>query len=92
MRIGKLLIDLRDRVIRGSQLGKRKLDLAFTRRELDERLRDLGERFRRLSREGQVSVPQELEGAMARVRDLEERMASQQGEVARLEREATSEA
>ncbi|HEU4383704.1 MAG TPA: hypothetical protein VFR85_09395 [Anaeromyxobacteraceae bacterium] len=92
MQIRKLLIDLRDRVIRGSQLGKRKLDLAFTRRELDERLRDLGERFRRLSREGRVSVPPDLEGAMARVRDLEERMASQQGEVARLEREATSEA
>ena len=92
MQIGKLLIDLRDRVIRGSQLGKRKLDLAFTRRELDERLRVLGERFRRLSREGRVAVPAELEAALAAVRELEERLASQQGEVARLEREATSEA
>ena len=92
MQIGKLLSNLRDRVIRGSQLGKRKLDLAFTRRELDERLRELGERFRRLSREGRLAVPAELEGAVAAVRAVEERMTSQQTDVARLEREATSEA
>lgn len=92
MRIRKFLLDLRDRIVRGSQLGKRKLDLAFTRRELDERQRELGERFRRLSREGRVAVPAELEGAVAAVREVEERMASQQTDVARLEREATSEA
>jgi hypothetical protein len=88
----KFLLDLRDRIVRGSQLGKRKLDLAFTRRELDERQRELGERFRRLSREGRVALPAELEGAVAAVREVEERMASQQTDVARLEREATSEA
>ena len=91
MHIGKLLIDLRDRVVHRSQLGKRKLDLAFTRRELDDGLRELGERFRRLAREGRVAVPVELEGAIAAVRDLEEKLASQQGEVARLEREARTE-
>lgn len=88
----KFLLDLRDRIVRGSQLGKRKLDLAFTRRELDQRQRELGERFRRLSREGRVALPAELEGAVAAVREVEERMASQQTDVARLEREATSEA
>ena len=88
MKIGKFLVDLRDRVIRRSQLGKRKLDLAFTRRELDDKLRELGERFRRLAREGRVTVPADLENAVAAVRDLEETLASQQGEVARIEREA----
>jgi hypothetical protein len=88
----KFFLDLRDRIVRGSQLGKRKLDLAFTRRELDQRQRELGERFRRLSREGRVALPAELEGAVAAVREVEERMASQQTDVARLEREATSEA
>lgn len=92
MDIGKFLLDLRDRVIRRSLLGKRKLDLAFTRRELDDRLRELGERFRRLSREGRAAVPRELEGAVAAVRDLEERLASHQVEVARLEQEAKTEA
>lgn len=92
MRIGKFLLDLRDRVINVSQLGKRRLDLVFTRRELDDRLRELGERFRRLSREGRVATPRELEGAMAAVRDVEERLASEQFEVSRLEREAKSEA
>ena len=88
MKIGKFLVDLRDRVIHRSQLGKRKLDLAFTRRELDDKLRELGERFRRLAREGRVTVPADLENAVAAVRDLEETLASQQGEVARIEREA----
>jgi hypothetical protein len=91
VQIGKFLIDLRDRVIHRSQLGKRKLDLAFTRRELDDRLRELGERFRRLTREGRVAVPADLEGAVEAVRDLEDRLASQQGEVAQLEREAKTE-
>ncbi len=88
MQIGKLLIDLRDRIIHRSLLGKRKLDLVFTRRELDEKLRELGERFRRLAREGRLAVPAELEDAFAAVRDLEDRLGSQQGELARLEREA----
>jgi hypothetical protein len=88
VKIGKFLVDLRDRVIHRSQLGKRKLDLAFTRRELDDKLRELGERFRRLAREGRVTVPADLENAVAAVRDLEETLASQQGEVARIEREA----
>lgn len=92
MPIGKRLIELRDRVVRWSQLWKRKLDLLFTRREMDERLRDLGERFRQLSREGRMAVPAELEAAMAAVREIEEKMASQEVEVTRLEREATSEA
>jgi len=91
VQIGKLLIDLRDRVIHRSQLGKRKLDLAFTRRELDDRLRELGERYRRLARDGRVAVPVDLADALAAVRDLEDRLASQRVEVARLEREAKTE-
>jgi hypothetical protein len=35
-----------------------------------------------------VTVPADLENAVAAVRDLEETLASQQGEVARIEREA----
>lgn len=91
MQLGRILQDLRDRVIRGSQLGKRKLDLAFVRRELDQKLLALGERYRDLAREGRVAVPQELEGLVAKVRLLEERMAREEQEVARLRREQPSE-
>jgi hypothetical protein len=91
VQLGRILQDLRDRVIRGSQLGKRKLDLAFVRRELDQKLLALGERYRNLAREGRVAVPQELEGLVAKVRQLEERMAREEQEVARLRREQPSE-
>lgn len=91
VRIGKLLVGLRDRVVQRSQLGKRKLELTFTRRQLDDRLRELGERFRRLAREGRVAVPADLEDAVAAVRDLEDELAAKQDEVVRLEREAKSE-
>lgn len=91
MQLGKILQDLRDRVIRGSQLGKRKLDLAFARRELDQKLLELGQRYRSLAREGRVAVPGELEGLVAKVKLLEERMASEEREVARLQGEQPSE-
>jgi predicted ABC-class ATPase len=91
VQLGKILLDLRDRVIHGSQLGKRKLDLAFARRELDRKLLELGERYRNLAREGRVAVPDELEGLVAKVRVLEERMAREEQEVTRLQREQPSE-
>jgi multidrug efflux pump subunit AcrA (membrane-fusion protein) len=91
VQLGKILQELRDRVIRGSQLGKRKLDLAFARRELDQKLLEIGERYRTLAREGRVAVPEELEGLVGKVRILEERMAREEQEVARLQREQPSE-
>jgi hypothetical protein len=91
VQLGKILQDLRDRVIRGSQLGKRKLDLAFARRERDQKLLEIGERYRDLAREGRVAVPEELEGLVAKVRVLEERMVREEQEVARLRREQPSE-
>ncbi len=91
VRIGKLLVGLRDRVVQRSQLGKRKLELTFTRRQLDDRLRELGERFRQLAREGRVAVPADLEDAVAAVRELEDELAAKQDEVVRLEQEAKGE-
>jgi hypothetical protein len=92
VQLGNLLHALRDRVIQRSQLGKRKLDAAFVRRELDARLLELGERYRVLAREGRVAVPEELEGLVSAVRALEDRLAQQEQEAARLERERSGEA
>jgi hypothetical protein len=83
----KLIEAVRDRVILRSQIIKRKLDRSATRRELDESLRHLGERFRALVKAGRVELPGELERAVQQVASLETRLAEQEGEIARLERE-----
>lgn len=91
VQLGKLLHDVRDRVVRGSQLGKRKLDAAFLRRELDVKLHELGTRYRELAKEGRVAVPEVLEGLIGEVKALERRLEDEKQEVARLELERSSE-
>ena len=90
MQLGKLLHQVRDRVVRGSQLGKRKLDAAFVRRELDVKLHELGARWRELAREGRVAVPEALEGLVGEVKALERKLEEEKQEVARLELERPS--
>ncbi len=80
---------LRDRVVVRSQVGKRKLDAASTRRELDRKLRDLGEQLLRCGREGSITVPTNLAGLVAEVRGLEERLEAQREDIAVLKSEAT---
>lgn len=87
MQPGKLLEVLRDRVVLRSQIGKRKLDRSSTRRELDDALRRLGERYRALVRAGRVEVPGELTLLDDAVARLEERLAEQDREIAALEAE-----
>ncbi len=87
MRLGKLLEGLRDRVVQRSQLGKRRLDAAFTRRQLDGKWLELGERFSELARQGQVVIPESLTGLVGEIRRLEERLAEQRHDMASLERE-----
>ncbi len=86
----KLLERLRDRLVHRSLIGKRKLDRTATRRELDEALRQLGDRYRVLVRAGGVEVPGELAGIVQRVRILEERIEAQEREITALENEQPS--
>ena len=86
----KLLELLRDRVVHRSQIGKRKLDRAATRRELDTALRDLGERYRELSRSGRIEVPDVLSSEMEKVRKLEAKLEAEDAEIAALEGEPAS--
>ena len=86
----KLLETLRDRVVLRSQIGKRKLDRAATRRELDKALHDLGERYRALVRAGRAEVPGELTSQMEQVRELEETLETQDREIAELEHERST--
>ncbi len=78
----------RDRVVVRSLIGKRKLDAAFLRRDLDRKLYRLGEQFLSLARDGRVAVPPEVAVLLAEARDLEERLEAQHADIAALESEA----
>ncbi len=91
MRLVKLLEKFRDRVIYRSQLGKRRLDAAFTRRELDQKWLELGERYSELARKGRVAVPADLAKLIDEIRRLEQRLAEQQQDVADLKQETAKE-
>lgn len=84
---------LRDRVVRGSQASKRKLDATFTRRNLDERLRELGERYFLLveGQEGGPRPPAELQTLLAEIRTLEDKLKKEEADIAELETEPVAE-
>ncbi len=86
----KLLEIIRDRLVQRSLIGKRKLDLTATRRQLDAVLRDLGERYRALVRTGRMEVPGDLAALVERVKGLEQRLESQEKDIEALENEAPS--
>jgi hypothetical protein len=86
----KLLELIRDRLVQRSLIGKRKLDRSATRRELDEVLRDLGDRWRELVRAGRMEVPRELAPLLERARDLELRLEAHDREIEALRNEEPS--
>jgi hypothetical protein len=75
-------------VVVRSLVGKRKLDAASTRRSLDRKLYELGERVVALVREGRMAVPNELAVLLAETRELENKLQAQQADIAALESEA----
>ncbi len=86
----KVLERVRDRLVHRSLIGKRKLDRTATRRSLDDALRELGQRYRSLVRAGKIETPPEIAGAMEKVKDLEERLETQDREIEALEREPSA--
>ncbi|MBI5069817.1 MAG: hypothetical protein HZB56_16405 [Deltaproteobacteria bacterium] len=81
------LESFRDRVVHRSQVGKRRLDATFTRRQLDAKLRELGACCARLVEQGTASIPAELAAAVQEVRALEERLRAEMQDIAALESE-----
>lgn len=84
------LESFRDRVVHRSQVGKRRLDATFTRRQLDAKLRELGACCARLIGQGTASIPEELAAAVQEVRALEERLRAEMQDIALLESEASA--
>jgi hypothetical protein len=83
--LGSWVETLRDRIVLLSQVGKGKLDAAWTRRELDRKLAVLGERVLALVREGRLVPPEEIVALVTEVRDLEDRLAAKHDEITALE-------
>ena len=85
--VANWLESFRDRVVHRSQVGKRRLDATFTRRDLDQKLQEMGERFFALVQQGAAAVPQELAALVQEVREMEDRLHHQLHEIAALESE-----
>ncbi len=85
--VANWLESFRDRVVHRSQVGKRRLDATFTRRDLDAKLQELGERFLGLVQQGAAAVPQELAALVQEIRVLQDRLRAQLGEIDTLEGE-----
>jgi len=81
------LESFRDRVVHRSQVGKRRIEATFTRRDLDRKHQELGERFLALVQQGVAAVPQELAALVREVREMEDRLVDQMQDIAALESE-----
>jgi len=81
------LVGIRDRIVQRSQIGKEKIDAAFARRELDQRLQELGEKYYSLARQGVAGVPDDLRNLLAEVETRAAKLQALHEQVRRLEEE-----
>ena len=80
--------DVRDAVVRTSQVGKIKLDATFLRRERDRLFARLGEEVFDRVDAGRLALPDDLAGAVDQLREVERRLEEQEAEIAAVEAEA----
>jgi two-component sensor histidine kinase len=81
------LVGIRDRIVQRSQIGKEKIDAAFARRELDQRLQELGEKYHSLARQGVAGVPDDLRSLLAEVDARAAKLQAIHEQLRRLEEE-----
>jgi hypothetical protein len=86
--VASWLESFRDRVVQRSQVGKKRLEVSFARRDLDRKFQEVGERFVSLARQGTATVPQDLAALVQEVRELEDRLRTEVQEIAALESES----
>ncbi len=70
---------LREVVVRSSQSGRLRVDLALLQRERQHLLSSLGEQVAALIEEGALEVPDQLRLQVERIRDVEGRIQSDSG-------------
>ena len=87
MALRNFLVGIRDRIVQRSQIGKEKIDAAVARRELDQRLQELGEKYYSLARQGVAGVPDDLRNLLAEVDARAAKLQALHEQVRRLEEE-----
>ena len=70
---------LREVVVRSSQTGRLRVDLAFLAKEKQQLLARLGAQVARLVEEGQLEVPEGLQQICERIKDVDARMSADVG-------------
>lgn len=80
--------DVREAVVRTSQIGKIKIDTAFLLRERERLLKDLGELVFQMVEEGRLSLGEEHAPLLQALRDHQARIDEQDEELAAVEAEA----
>jgi hypothetical protein len=80
--------EVRNVVVRTSQVGKIKLDATFLRRERDRLFARLGEAVFDRVEAGQLSLADDVLGLVEQIREVERRLEEQEAEIAAVEAEA----
>ncbi len=70
---------LREVVVRSSQSGRLRVDLALLAREKQQLLARLGEQLTRLLDDGRIEVPDALRAIYERIKDVDARMSADAG-------------
>lgn len=82
--------EVRDAVVRTSQVGKIKLDATFLRRERDRLFARLGEEVFDRVEAGRLELSEDLSAAIEQLREVERRIEEQEAEIIAVEAEALS--
>ena len=80
--------EVKDAVVRSSQIGKLKLDATFLRRERDAAALRLGDAVFARVEAGDFELDAELDPLLARIRELEAQLAETDHEIAQVHAEA----
>lgn len=86
-RASDALDELREAVVRASQLGKLKIDAAFLRREQEKAFARLGAKVYELVEDEDLELPEEAKPLLEAVKKLAEKIEEQEEEIAEVERD-----
>lgn len=84
-RAREALAEVRDAVVRTSQLGKLKMDATFLRKEQDKALQRLGAQVFEMVEDGDLAPPKELLPHLELVRSLARQLEEQEEEMIEVE-------
>lgn len=84
-RAREALAEVREAVVRSSQVGKMKIDVTFLRREQDKAYQRLGAKVFELAEEGEIELSKELTPLVDLVRSLGRQIVEQEAELSDVE-------